>query len=98
MLISDDRLLVSANIGKVISVNQNIGKISYWCITNSNICLRYLVEWYQQTQCVVPDLWGRLEVSICVRLIKRTCKITQLVILLKIPSVILSMLVYVLYI
>ena len=40
MLISD-RLLVSANIGKAISVNQNIGKISYRCITN---CQHRLTE------------------------------------------------------
>ena len=29
-----DRLSVSANIGKAISVNRNIGKILYQCITN----------------------------------------------------------------
>ena len=33
MLISD-RLSVSANVRKSISVNRNIGKISYQCITN----------------------------------------------------------------
>ena len=35
MLISD-RLSVSANIGKVTSVNRNIGKISYRCIATNN--------------------------------------------------------------
>ena len=27
------------SIRKAISVNRNIGKISYWCITSSNICI-----------------------------------------------------------
>ena len=50
MLISD-RLSVSANIGKAISVNRNIGKIPYRCITT---CVFALLD--QQTDHIIKIL------------------------------------------